>query len=210
MYLAVDIFLKMMILLIIAAVLVTAVIFLLTRPIILRINTDDNLYFFNVHSLGGANFYMKDNDIEILLNILYFKKKISLLESVSSRKKKVKKRVKKKKEDKKDKKDKSKKKKSLPAIFFYKVLFVGNEFLKDIVKSFEVKIFDITFDTGNYPLNAKLYGTVYFLKQMGINFEPNFTGKFYLNILILNYPYRLLKILLYRGIQALILFIKHK
>ena len=74
-----------------------------------------------------------------------------------------------------------------------------------LVRSFEVKNFNLDIDTGNCITNAKLYPAFAFLDFWVGNYKVNFVGRNHLELQLHNRPYRIIKsfinpIKLYHGI----------
>ena len=165
-----------MILAIILLVLGILVTYLLLMPIVLSIDTEKNEYFIQFKGLAKAHFESHEEElIRIKLNIFFMNFYFFPIEEYHKRKqKKIN-----------QKKQKPKKTKGLK---FNKY----NVWL--LIKSFQIKHFEMHLDTGNVITNAKLYPAFSLLNYYQGGFNINFVGYNKLFVRLQNRPIDILKI----------------
>lgn len=157
------------------------VLWLLFAPIVLNINSARAVYMLSLFGLIRIAVVPADNTLLITISFLFLKKSFDVIELAAAPKK-----------EKKKKKKKKKKKLSLQ-----KTLSKHSGSIKRIpgaavklLKTFEIRQLYVAVDTGNYPLNAKLF-SLYGLQQHNIIFEINFINH---NMIILDIRNRLIRI----------------
>ncbi len=197
-----------MIIIYILVVLAIVIAFVITRQIIIRIDTIIRLFSVRISEIFTINIFIEDNKLMLEFRTFFYKKRIDILDS-EVKETKRKKKPKKKKEEKK-KKLKKKKQRKLGFAFYREIILLTVEMIWRLVKSFEIRKFYILLDTGDFAVNAKLYAIVPFANKLKIELEPNFFGKNELDLTIINYIYRLLNIIIITIIKALFAYIKYR
>jgi hypothetical protein len=138
---------------------------LLFSPFLLELDTASACARFSWRGIGEARAWY-DGKWWMEFRILFFHKKLKL----SARKSKPTANT-------------EKRKKTKTRIPFYKVV--------NCMKTFRVKEWKLAIDTGDYPLNAKLY-PLNFLPGLQHHLEVNFTERNYFYIKIHNAPWRII------------------
>ena len=165
----------MLVIWIILILLFSLLIWLLLAPIRLNIDSSKNSYLINWGRFGSLTLIPDEEDWFFNLNIGFWNKKFfvsNLIEKINNKPKK---------------KDKPKKEKNKSGLFnsFWKI--------RQVLKSFKVKICKIDFDTDNYYWNALLIPVFQPLKKGSQHrIAINFRGKNQILLIIEN---RLIKIL---------------
>ncbi len=161
---------KLMILSAVILLVVLLVLWLLLIPIQVFIDTDSNKYFARLRGLAKASFEPDEKELlRVRLKVLFYERCFyPLTKSIDQKKQ--------------SEKNKAKRKRK---VSFKKML--------QLLKSFEVKQFDLDIDTGDYVANAKIYPVFVLLNQFVASFHINFEDRNRLVLDIRNRPYRMLK-----------------
>ena len=152
-------------------VILLIIVYLLFVPIVLFIDTEQNIYYLQLKGLAKAS--LQSDEIEILkikLKLLFFNFYVFPFKPKTTSAKVQKNKTIKKKSKKKE---------------FKKVL--------KVVKTFKVKQFKIDIDTGDCIFNAKLYPLFAMLNYKYGGFHVNFQNKNALLLVIENRPIRIIK-----------------
>lgn len=169
----------MVILLSILTLLLTVVLWLLLAPLIISIDSQQEIIALKWKSIGGINGYIEEEHIILRYNVLFYKKEtkinwIRLLDNQLSKKDKPKKS-----------KQKKKNKKKKPIDWRKKI--------SRVLSSFELKKCWINLDTNNYCFNAYLFPIFHIIRGQNYAMQVNFNGK---NEVVLHVKNRLIKLII--------------
>ncbi|MEN8789621.1 MAG: hypothetical protein ABF293_02870 [Flavobacteriaceae bacterium] len=159
--------------LIIGILFISLILYVLFLPLELVINTIQNQYYIRAGAIAKARFAIDENYLfRIELKALGIPHTIYPLR----KKKKI-------------KKDSKPEKKKRSRRFKWSYVNTGIR----LIRSFELKQFALSLDTGNCITNAKLYPVFAFLNYKGGNFQVNFKGENQLHLHLQNRPIRIVK-----------------
>lgn len=157
-----------------AALLLLLLLYLLSAPLVIEIDTRVGLFKARFHYVAGAALHLENSDITLTWNILSWSRRINLVEKLLSPPKQ---------RQKKETAHKRRPKAGFPAAL-----------VKAVLKSFRVRQFFWTVDTGNMMLNGILYPLFHYLhSHTGKNISINFSGENILALEIRNNAFRLLR-----------------
>ena len=157
--------------LVLLGVILLIIVYLLFVPIVLFIDTEQNIYYLQLKGLATASIQADELEIiKIKLKLLFFNFYVFPLKPKTTSPKVQKNKTIKKKSKKKE---------------FKKVL--------KVIKTFNVKQFKIDIDTGDCIFNAKLYPLLAMLNYKYGGFHVNFQNKNVLLLVIENRPIRIIK-----------------
>ena len=143
---------------------------LLLAPILIRINSKKDLYLIRWIGFAGAKVSLQKESLSLW--ILFWKKDYDLTELLMKRSKKKMVRKKKKKKRK------------------FKLSKV-----RSLLNSFEVRKFNLNFDSDDFVLNAYLFPILHFLSRKQVQISTNFNGNFELEAEVVNRPIWLMRAL---------------
>ncbi len=139
----------MMVISIVLLVLITLIIWLLHAPIIIRVDTTRSIYEIQVKGWLKTSFGLDEEGLVIDSKVPFYRFKIHPLKKGES------KAV-----------TEQKKSKKRPSFKLNRV--------KNIIRSFQVKILEVSLDTGDYVTNAQLFPVCFFLSRNNVSLSVNF------------------------------------
>ena len=151
------------------------IILILISPFRLTIDTISDTYSVKWKGIIQVKLISKNQEPIVSMLVLGFKKDFNLLKNVTKRK-----------IEKNNKKSKSKRSKK---ITFQK--------MKQLVKTFTIKSFNLNLDFDDCILNGYLYPIFFFMRSHNRSFKINFVGHNDIQLIIENRPYKLLKAYLF-------------
>jgi len=147
---------------------------LLVTPLELYLDSDENIYYLRLRGIFKLWVDMNDDDIKIRASLFSFGVRFKPVERMS--------RMLDKRKERKKRKKSQMKLKGIMRIF---------TFAKDIVKSFNVRSFELVVDTGDDILNARLFPFFFLLSNKKRYLRINFEDVNRIRIVIENKLYRL-------------------
>ncbi len=156
----------MLILLIITGVLLSFLLWVLLSPVVFHIDSEKQIYKFSLDSIFCIRILFKEDDISLKIRVFFISFRMSVLKLIVNAQKRSEKR--------KNKKEKKKKKRKKPKKKGKKVPIHPSKLIKKVFRAIHIKEFFIDLDTGDFPLNARLYPLSVWLNKQALNFNINF------------------------------------
>lgn len=157
-----------MVVTVVIGVLVLFLIGLLWTPVIIQVDTDLNKYDVSLFGIVKAWLSVEEDELKTHVWILGYHRKSSPKFLIAEKTE----------EDK-----RKKKRKNVPK------LRLGRTF--NAIRSFKVKTFEVSLDTDDYVLNAKLVPVSWLIRLLGVNVTINFQGNSYCRLEIRNNLWRM-------------------
>lgn len=165
--------------LILFTILFGAVIYVLTAPVVIEIDTINNLYRIRFFRFAKGRFYFNGIDPWVEIKIAWWHKKYNLLTALKNLPT----------DNPKPLPESTEENKGMRTIPWRKLI--------TIIRSFKVEKFSWHLDTGDFALNGELYGLFACYKYtFGHDVTINFAGDNYLALTVKNSAWRVLKALL--------------
>lgn len=163
--------------LLICIILITPILWLLFAPMVLKIDTQQQLYYVRWVGIGSCRVKVMQDDLVLTLQLLFWKKEMDPIEVLVQQQKA-------------QSSKKKKKKRSSRSIKKWKRLGLR------LMKSFTVKQFRLRLDTDDYVLNSYLFPVSRFLNFGPHQVSINYLGESSLQLQIENRLIRLLRAVL--------------